>query len=79
MSNPHVDSIFRNILNAVTPPEEKVVMTATNKASQEVLKAAADALCNTNDERTMLQMVYNLGKLDGRAEATLAAIQKFSA
>ena len=78
MNNKHVDSAFRQILAGVAPPEPKRQIITQSEASRIILNQAAETLCDTDAKVALLQMVYDLGKIDGQLDATKEAMRKFT-
>ena len=74
--NDHVDSVFCNILAGVTPPKQ---MVAARDDSRKILEDSADLLCHNDEQRQILQNVFDLGKKDGWIEAMTEAIGKMGA
>ena len=74
--NDHVDSAFRQILAGVTPPKR---MVAQQDDSRKLLEDAADILCRNDEQRQILQNVFDLGKKDGWSEAMTEAVGKMRA
>lgn len=77
--NDHVDAAFRQILAGVAPqePVSRKIITQS-ESSRVILQSAADQLCRNDAEVSLLQMVYDLGKIDGRLDATKDAMRKFT-
>lgn len=74
-ADPNVDSDFRRILAGKKPT---VQMRAPNADSLIVLQQTADLLCATDSQVGLLQMCYDLGRIDGKTEGikeSLATIQ----
>lgn len=75
-NDPSVDSQFRRILAGKGVTRK---MQSPHASSVTVLQHTAEILCQSDSQVELLQMAYDLGRIDGGLEATREALAKAQA